>query len=356
MSRSVKISVILLIVFSIFSDSCIKEDINIKEDIYLPEVSTNYVEYVRRTSATLDGSYIFNEYDSLINYGFCWNTTNFPTMEDSIAKTRGSSPHFRSYLHGLIPNTTYYARAYATNQDGTGYGEEKKFTTKTTESSITYNADLEYGTISDIDGNVYKTIDIGTQTWMAENLRTTRYSDNSEIPLITDYDAWEHVNTPGYCWYENNEEIYKNIYGAYYNWYAVDTDKLCPSGWHVPSDEEWKILEMFLGMSQEQVDSWGNRGTSEGIKIKETGTSNWDPEGHIDGTNESGFTALPGGLRWGYDQSVFDGEGIVAFWWTSGRISDNQWATSRFLFNLNSMILRDSRDLTSGFNVRCIAD
>jgi uncharacterized protein (TIGR02145 family) len=297
-----------------------------------------------------------------VTYGFCWSTHSLPTIDDNIGNVvagdvSGSDGlFFRAYIDGLTPSTTYYVRAYAINQDGTGYGEEKTFTTLQASSSITFNSDLSYGTVADIDGNIYKTIEIGTQTWMAENLRTTQYSDATAIPLVTDYDEWEHLATPGYCWYENNEELYKNLYGAYYNWYTVNTGKLCPSGWHVPSDEEWKTLEIYLGMSPEHADYGGNRGTSEGLKIKETGTGNWDLDENINGTNESGFTGLPGGLRWAYELN-FAGEGFGSFWWTSSIVeSYPSHARVRFLYNHKSTIYRETYDKEWGFNVRCIKD
>lgn len=355
MNHSIKILGSISIILSITFSACKKEE------IVLPEVTTLNETYVRRTSVTLIGYRTLIETDSPISYGFCWSTQSFPTIDDNIAdevalNISGSPGYFRANVQGLTPGTTYYVRAYATNQDGTGYGLEKNFTTLEATSSIIFNSSLTYNTVSDIDGNIYKTIDIGTQTWMAENLRTTLYSDNSAIPLVTDYGEWEDLTTPGYCWYENNEQVYKNIYGAYYNWYTVNTDKLCPSGWHVPSDEEWKTLEIYLGMPQEDTDSWALRGTSEGLLIKEPGTGNWDPVGNLNGTNESGFTGLPGGLRLGYDNSSFSGEGVVSFWWTSTDFLAHPQAASRSLLNFRFIIYRDTRDKGFGFNVRCIKD
>ena len=104
--------------------------------------------------------------------------------------------------------------------------------------------------VKDIDGNKYKTIKIGTQIWMAENLKTTHFNDGTSIVQIDKYDDWKGLISPAYCWYAN-DSTNKEVYGALYNWYAVNTKKLCPKGWHVPTDEEWKQLEICLGMSQE---------------------------------------------------------------------------------------------------------
>ena len=145
--------------------------------------------------------------------------------------------------------------------------------------------------IADADGNTYKIIKIGDQVWTAENLRTTRYNDGTEIPLVTDYTAWTNLTTPSYAW-TNNDIGNKSVYGALYNWFVVKTCKLCPSGWHVPTDAEWTILENHLG------------GISvAGGKMKETGTEHWFAP-NTDATNESGFTALPGGWRDGDNGSL----------------------------------------------------
>ena len=101
--------------------------------------------------------------------------------------------------------------------------------------------------VVDIDGNVYHTVTIGTQVWMVENLKTTKYNDGTAIPLVTDNTAWGALTTPGYCWYNNDSATYKNTYGALYNWYAVNTGKLAPTGWHVPTDSEWTVLTTYLG-------------------------------------------------------------------------------------------------------------
>ena len=136
-------------------------------------------------------------------------------------------------------------------------------------------------TATDIDGNVYHTVTIGTQIWMVENLKTTRYNDGSPIPFVTDSSSWSNLTTPGYCWY-NNDTTNKNTYGALYNWFAVNTGKLAPTGWHVPTDDEWTTLTTYLGGE-----------SIAGGKLKETGTTHWRTP-NAGATNEIGFTASSG--------------------------------------------------------------
>ena len=118
------------------------------------------------------------------------------------------------------------------------------------------------GNVTDIEGNVYNVVTIGTQVWMAENLKTTRFNDNSSIPQVTVTADWIVLTTPAYCWMLNDEVTYKDLYGALYNWFAVNSGKLCPTGWHVPSDAEFMTLEEALGMSPDTVKIWDWRGSS----------------------------------------------------------------------------------------------
>ena len=141
--------------------------------------------------------------------------------------------------------------------------------------------ELIYGTVTDIDGNVYKTIVIGTQTWMAENLKVTNYNDSNSIPLVMDNSEWVALRKDAFCWYNNSEDTYKKVYGALYNAYTVSEGKLCPAGWHVPSVTEWETLCTYLGGD-----------TVAGGKLKSTIVWN-SPNTGAD--NSSGFTALPGG-------------------------------------------------------------
>ena len=209
------------------------------------------------------------------------------------------------------------------------------------------NDDNNSSTVTDIDGNVYNTVKIGTQTWMVENLKTTRFNDGTAIPNVTDASAWNALITPGYCWYDNNEAN-KATYGALYNWYAVNTGKLPPAGWHVATDADWKNLEMALGMTQDQADATGNRGTDQGAQLKST--SGWSGGGN--GTNSSGFSGFPNGYR---VTVGFLGLGGMGIWWTSTeRTSTGAW--DRILYSYNTLVDRNDNSKACGFSVRCVKD
>jgi uncharacterized protein (TIGR02145 family) len=194
--------------------------------------------------------------------------------------------------------------------------------------------------ITDKDGNVYTSVTIGTQIWMVENLKTTKYNDGTDIPLVTDNTAWSNLTTPGYCWY-NNEIANKTPYGALYNWYAVNTGKLCPTGWHVSTDAEWTTLTTFLGGE-----------SIAGGKLKEIGTVNWKSP-NTGATNETGFTALPGGRR--TSTYLFDAIEVFGNWWSSSVSSDVD-AFARMMRNDNSSFLMWFSFKCNGLSVRCLKD
>jgi uncharacterized protein (TIGR02145 family) len=192
---------------------------------------------------------------------------------------------------------------------------------------------------TDADGNAYQTVKIGNQVWMAENLRTTKFNDGSAIPLVTDKHVWSTLTTPGYCWYTNNSSAYKNPYGALYNWYAVNTYNLAPTGWHVPTDADWTVLTRYLGGESEA-----------GSKLKEAGHSSPLNSG---ATNEIVFLALPGGCRDNYGK--FYSVGIFGYWWSStDKDSTNSWY--RDIGVNNATVFRDYDNHVYGFSVRCVKD
>jgi uncharacterized protein (TIGR02145 family) len=192
--------------------------------------------------------------------------------------------------------------------------------------------------VTDVEGNVYKTVTIGKQVWMAENLKTIRYSDGKNIPLVTDEKAWDSLTTPSYCWYNNDEVTYKNTCGALYNWYTVNTGKLCPTGWHVPTDAEWTTFTNYLGGA-----------TVASGKLKETGFTHWGSP-NAGATNETNFTALPCGVCGG---GKFNSIRTGGFWWSATE-SNNDKAWSRYLINSFSDVPRFDNNKKAGYSVRCV--
>jgi uncharacterized protein (TIGR02145 family) len=192
-------------------------------------------------------------------------------------------------------------------------------------------------TLKDIDGNVYTSVIIGTQTWMVENLKSTKYNDGIAIANLTKYSEWIDFTKGAYCWYDN-DIAYKTPYGALYNWYAVNTGRLCPVGWHVPTDNEWTTLITYLGGEN-----------NAGGKLKEAGTGHWlsPNEG---ATNESGFTALPGGGGGGsgsYYDLTSSGE-----WWIADVIRNEVWFVVIY-FN-SRYIYKNDGTKNRGHSVRCL--
>jgi uncharacterized protein (TIGR02145 family) len=198
-------------------------------------------------------------------------------------------------------------------------------------------------TVTDIDGNIYHTVTIGKQEWMVENLKVTKYNDGTTIPLVTIGTAWENMTTSGYCWYNNDEVTYKKTSGALYNWYAVNTDKLCPSGWHVPNDAEWTTMINYLGGKN-----------IAGGKLKDVDSTLWS-EPNTGATNESGFSAIPGGYRYGVVGGMFLGFGYTGYWWSSSELSSFE-AWSYYLHNSITDVVRIQNGKKYGYSIRCIRD
>ena len=198
--------------------------------------------------------------------------------------------------------------------------------------------------VTDIDGNVYKTVQIGRQVWMAENLRTTRYRNGEDIPYARTDGAWTTEIVGMRCAYEHDDAL-ADRYGQLYNFYAVQDERgLCPSGWHVPSDEEWNELEGALGLSSVDAKQRGDRGIH-GAAMK---SEAWD------GTNSSGFSALPGGLRFD-NLGFFNNGGSLGNWWSSSAGgADGAWY--RGLSSDVGGVHRGSSYPRAGFSVRCVRD
>ncbi len=308
-----------------------------------------------------EGIYIFTrtivsigDYE-IIQHGFCWSESENLTI-DSAASQLGSrelTGSFMDTVSDLSPSTIYYVRAYVISNSVPEYGQEKSFTT----------AASSLNTLTDIEGNFYNTVKIGDQTWMADNLRVTQYPDGTQILKVEDQGTWFDfgLDDQAYCWYDNIL-THGYIYGALYTWGAAlngaegsdaipsGVQGVCPDGWHLPSDRQWKQLEMSLGMSQEEVDAEKWRGTTEGGKMKREGTQFWESP-NTGATNESGFNALPGGFRHGSGE--FMSMGISARFWST---SQNGYGWFRGLDNNTSSINRDYSGFYRGYSIRCIKD
>jgi uncharacterized protein (TIGR02145 family) len=308
------------------------------DPVTAPTLTTTAITGVTLTAAGSGGNVTNDNGGTVTTKGVCWNTTGNPTVSDAKTTDGNGTGSFTSNIGGLTNSTIYYVRAYATNSAGTGYGSQIRFSTSA----------------SDIDGNIYKTVVIGTQLWMQSDLKTTTYNNNTPIPTVTTADpgssnaAWAALTSAACCWY-NNDPSYGSTYGMIYNWYAVETTVLCPAGWHVPTDDQFKTLEMNLGMAQTEAEATLWRGTNQGTQLKSIST--WTPS---TGTNSSGFTAVGGGYRYGIDGS-FNSIGSVSYWWSSTlHWADTTKALYRRLDSDETRIYREGVIKAGGKFVRCL--
>jgi uncharacterized protein (TIGR02145 family) len=306
------------------------------------------------TTATSGGNITNNGGTSVTQRGVVWSTSPNPTTANSQSSDGSGTGNYTSTLTGLSSNTTYYVRAYATNSAGTAYGNQLNFTTTANgQTGITahtcgatnvHNPSKTYGTMTDQQGNVYKTIVIGTQEWMAENLKTTIYRNGDAIANVTEDAQWGDLTTGAWCYYDNDSQN-DCPYGKLYNWLAVvDYRNLCPTGWHVPTDAEWTTLTNFLG------------GETGGGKLKSTGLQYWVSP-NIAATNESGFSGLPGGSR-NYFDGHFDDVGYDGYWWSSTEANTSSAGDAwyRDLYYVDSYVSRVSGVWGRGLSVRCLRD
>ena len=321
------------------------EDVAFTTSGYIPSVTTLEVTNISPTNARFNGAVNANYLSTTVSFEYGTTTNYGQTVFASQNPVTGNSTvSVSAEITGLTGNTVYYVRMYATNSVGTVYGNEISFRTPFSSCGI----------LTDVDGNTYNTVIIGTQCWMTENLKTTKYNDNSDISNITENTIWATLTSDAYSFYENNNS-YREPYGVLYNWYAVNTKKLCPAGWHVPDDNEWKILEMYLGMTQNQADAEYLRGTDEGSKLKEVGNAHWlFSDLRYPATNISGFSALPGG--WRDDYGGFTSLNEECIFWTSD-VTPGWNRIVRILgYGYSGIIRITSMTSRSGFSVRCLKD
>jgi len=307
--------------------SCKNKDIILP----VPVLTTDTVTVITQKSAIVNSKMESDGDAQIISMGVCWSATPTPTINDYKSADSIRTGGYTSSLKDLADDTKYFVRAYATNVAGTTYGNIKTFKTL---KPFPVNGTI----VKDLDNNIYHTIIIGNQVWLVENLKTSKYTNGDPILNFTDTAewAWQNRTTGAYSNYNNDTNL-SNIYGKLYNWYAVnDARGICPVGWHVPSDVEWKELINFLG----------GKATAGG-KLKESGTLHWSAP-NLDATNESGFTVLPAGYREmdGSFQALF----YVTYLWTS---------TDTYIYGLGwsqTDIGAVRTNKNSNFSVRCTID
>jgi uncharacterized protein (TIGR02145 family) len=282
------------------------------------------------TSVTAGGNITSDGGGTVTERGVCYGTGALPDyLGPKVAATAGGTGAFTVTLPNLAEGTAYYVRAYAVNSAGTDYGSALQILTM----------------MSDEDNNIYTTRVFGNQVWMTENLATTKYNNGTAIPTSTT-GAWPTLTTGAYAWYNDNSAN-KDLYGALYNWFAVETGNLCPDGWHVATDADFKALEMGLGMTLDQANATGWRGTNQGVQMKSA--TGWTTG---NGTNSSGFNAFPGGFRY-YENGLFMHAGTIAYFWTSD-IATAERSFMRQLDSTHDTVERQNADNNAGKSVRCV--
>lgn len=290
-----------------------------------PVLTTSAITNITQNSATCGGNITSDAGYTITSRGVCWSTNANPTITNNKTTNGSGIGSFISNITGLQSNTTYYVRAYAATTVGTAYGNE-----------------VNLVIAADNDGNVYKTIQIGTQLWMQENLKTTKYRNGDPIANISDGTAWSKLSSGAYCDYDNLASN-STTYGRLYNWLAVnDSRNIAPQGWHVATTAEWRTLENYLGGK-----------LIAGCSMKEKGFDHWDIH-NTGATNSSGFTALPGGIRYfnGDFMSIFE----HGYWWASTEYDQTQADICDVASGSCSSFVGGGMDKLFGFSIRCIKD
>ena len=326
-------------------------------------MSTSILSNIAQTTAVCGGNVADDGGSAILARGICWATHPNPTRDDYFTTDGSGTGDFTSLLSGLLPVENYYVRAYATNGMGTMYGEQFNFNTM---QSVNGGLRCEGGlTVADVEGNVYNTVQLGTQCWMMENLRTTMYADGTPIALGN-----MNSQTIPYRYCPNEQASTVPIYGYLYNWKAVMRNEsssaatpsgvqgVCPDGWHVPSDAEWKEMELAAGMDPDLVEEEEYRGA---IAARLCGNTGWTPStvensaGDLSAVerNLSGFSALPAGYRLPllpYYRCFASG----SFFWTSTLYHMNPYVYSRGMGYLSGDVCRCAYEKEIGCSVRCL--
>jgi uncharacterized protein (TIGR02145 family) len=302
---------------------CIKDSLGTK---YVPRVGLNPVFDIRDTSAKSYINIISDGGLPLSAKGVCWSTTENPTIANSKTSDGAGVGKFTSTLNGLSPNTTYFLRSYATNSLGTTYGKQISFTT------------LTGNKVTDIDGNVYNTVKIKNQEWLASNLRTKKYSNGLEITNNTFASAWSSATSGQYCNY-NNDTLTAKEHGRLYNYMAITSPyKLCPSQWHTPTNADWQTL----------IDSLGS--TYSALKLSDLDTTKYTSTKTIP-DYVCGFSAQPSGYR--DNSGYFQGMGSYTYFGTATEYSSYYYYWYLYYYNAANSSYTNKN---YGMSVRCVKD
>lgn len=302
--------------------------------------SSTAATYLAIINPNLLSTVVTIEYGTSIDYGS--SAAGTPNQIDGETNTSVSAS-----ITDLTPNLTYHLRIKAVNEAGTIYGDDKTF--------------MLPNPVTDADGNLYNTLIIGNQTWTERNLEVTKFNDGTDIPQVTDDNLWGGLTSPGFCWYSNDEASSKGtIFGALYNWYAASSGKLCPTGWHVPSHQDWTALESYLSINGYNYDGAFNYN---GYAIALAQTSGWNYSNHsgAPGNNDfpkkrniTGFSAIPAGVR-DANQLIFGARGYYAMFWTSSTYSSDLAYDRGIDYSLSS-VGTGTINKKSGLSIRCIKD
>ena len=342
-----KISIIPLLAIAIFT-SCEKEAIPEENNESIEDlnivVKTVMEEHVNSRGAVIKSTAAYNQDVMNLGLGVCWSTSVNPTIENDKSQgyitfsnadndiqgiaNSGDSIDFSTIASGLLPNTQYFIRAYVTTGNGTAYGNQDVFTTLPNNN--------QEGTVTDMDGNSYKTVKIGNQEWMTGNLRTSKFANGDDIPNITDSAEWANADSSAFCW-RNNNPIEDTITGKIYNWYAVnDSRELCPTGWHVANKSDWDELLDYVANNGFEDREY------EALKGNES-----DDSGYF------GFTPSKGSARYGSNPQGSEFCNTAGSWWS---IEENDSTKNGKHFSMQTNFFGNLSFYEASFNVRCVKE
>ena len=299
----------------------------------VPAVQTVSFNKVRLNTIEFNGNVTDDGGFFVTARGFCYSSTaENPTVQDSRVENGIGAGAYTATLNGMKGQTMYHVRAFATNSNGTGYGSS--FAVQTIDSILI-----------DVNGRSYPVVQIGSQVWMGSNLKVWKFHDGTIIQCYSNPYVWDTLVIPAMTWYNDNGWM-DTTYGCLYNWYAVNTGKLAPAGWHVPTDDEWSTLVDYLGGFEVAG------GLMKSTGITNNGTGLWNSP-NLGATNSSGFSGLPGGDR-GHEGNYYDLNGFGSFWTSTEK--DASYAWYRMLSYNSASARRTYDNKTFGFSVRCIKD